>query len=199
MRAGRVKNGDALGLCSLLTDTDHNHHTARAGVGDEGENAILDAQTIPGQGLDLGFETNVGRHAQHDQSARLLVAQGIVGNQTFGVDLQAVVLRNGRQALHAGMEKRGLRAHGALPCCRKADKTAPTRRTGQEKSSVCRQCDVIKPLSVSAYSQGEKDLQRKNQLVRAIYGDKQVSSQLAAKAVARKPLDFGLWTLACLD
>jgi hypothetical protein len=35
---------------------------------------------------------------------------------------------------------------------------------------------------VSAYSQGEKDLQRKNQLVRAIYGDKQVSSQLGSKA-----------------
>jgi hypothetical protein len=67
-----------------------------------------------------------------------------------------MVLRDCRQALHAGMEKRYLRAHGAISCCRKADKTAPTRMEGRGKTSVCGQCDVIKPLSVSAYSQEEK-------------------------------------------
>jgi hypothetical protein len=71
--------------------------------------------------------------------------------------------------------------------CRKADNAAPTRPNRRESSSVCKQCDVIKPLSVSAYSQGGKKLQRKSQLGRAIQWYKQFSRQLGGQA-----RDFGL-------
>ena len=41
--AGRIENGNLIGPRSLPTDAHHDHHAARTGVGDKGENTILDA------------------------------------------------------------------------------------------------------------------------------------------------------------
>ena len=60
--------------------------------------------------FDLGFEANVGGHAQQHQRARLLGTHRKVRNQALGVDVQAMVLRNRGEALNAGVRKRVL--HG---------------------------------------------------------------------------------------
>ena len=111
LRAGRVENGNLVRPRSLPADAHHDHHATRTGVGDKGENAILHAQAVPGQRLDLGFEPDIGRHAKHHKGSRLFCSQGIVGNQALGIDLKPVVLRNSRQALHSRVEKRRLGAH----------------------------------------------------------------------------------------
>ena len=70
---------------------------------DEREHALLCKQALPGEFGQLPFEANARRHADDKRRTRLLIGQGMLFDQPFWVDLQTMVLCDGREALHNRM------------------------------------------------------------------------------------------------
>jgi hypothetical protein len=90
---------------AFVAHADHDHAAAVVLAGQEREYAALREQPGPAEALGAGLQADVGGDTQQHGVARLFHGQRVVLDQALRIDLQAVMLRDRRQALDGGMRE----------------------------------------------------------------------------------------------